>query len=303
MIVNAIKWLLRQPKRLALWFVSLFKPAAEKQAERDAANAQLVFDRVKKSVVVYDSAYFAGFIEAAKSQLEDFKAAGQWSAASKMEWLIRIANAEKELESVGVTMGISTDLLMEYCRKHKTRVLKLCDIASYERVIPHDIVEAKKKLEPVFQEFLVLYTDHTVKQQVRDTERCGSGERHTNTYNTVHVRRDPILFGMFCEDVRIGKTPVDNERDHRDVIRLIGDRLYLIGSWEDAHCNLTFERMVSEAAEHGLALYNSSVHVDPSKLVAERLDTINSLLSSKPDSKQDIKRASDRLSVMINEAR
>lgn len=279
-----MRWLAKIYNKIKKAALYLFNKKLYK-AMVDAENAELVFHKTKESIADYDVVYFDKFIENATEQYNLYIEAGQWIGASKLEWLIQIAGIERELPSIGVTKAVSAELVMELCRKHESRVLKLSDVASYERAIPRDIVMMKKKLESVFQEFFVLYTDHTVKRQVADSNvsRSSYTDRGTNSYNSTHVRRDPIMFGMFCEDVKIGKKPAEGERDTRVTSRLIGDRMYLIGDWEDEFCDLTFAKMVDEiSSTTGRRVDNSAcLRIDGSKLVADRLGKIRTMVASR----------------------
>lgn len=240
-------------------------------------NAERVFREAKAAVEDKTSSDFDKFLEnAAKSHSRAVRNK-QWLRASKLSWLIKVAKVERHLESIGITKSISTDMLQDLMRKHPSRVLKIIDVASYEREIPEEISILKQSLEDVFDEFLVLYTDYSISQQVKDADKGAGGE--VQKYATSYVRRDPILFGMFVDDVMIGKEPAEGERDTRTQHRLLGDRLYLIGDWEDDFCDLTFCRMVDEASKVGYRVDESAhLYIDKKgKFTEARVDAIRDI--------------------------
>lgn len=256
------------------------------EEEMQAENAERVFKEAKAAVEDKTSSDFDKFLENAGKSHARFVRNKQWLAASKLAWLIKVAKVERHLESIGITKCISTDALQDLMRTHPSRVLKIIDVASYEREIPEEISNLKESLEDVFDEFLVLYTDYSISQQVKDADKGAGGE--AKKYRTSYIRRDPILFGMFVEDVKIGKEPAEGERDTRTTHRLLGDRLYLIGDWEDEFCNLTFTRMMSEAAQAGRR-FNDSAHlyVDKAgKFTEERVARIKDIKNNAADALQ-----------------
>lgn len=256
--------------------VGLIGKRSKEDAEQ-AENAERVFKEAKAAVEDRTSSDFDKFLENAEKSHARFVRNKQWLAASKLAWLIKVAKVERELESIGITKSISTDMLQDLMRKHPSRVLKIIDVASYEREIPEEISVLKESLEGVFDEFLVLYTDYSLPQQVKDADKGAGGA--VKKFATSYVRRDPILFGMFVEDVKIGKEPAEGERDTRTQHRLLGDRLYLIGDWEDEFCDLTFSRMVDEASKIGYRVGESAhLYVDKlGKFTEDRVATIKDI--------------------------
>lgn len=256
--------------------IARLRRTLEDEHKRQAEEAERVFKEIKASVVDKTSADFDQFLANAEERHAKAVKLGQWLKASKLTWLIQVASVERHLEEIGITKCVSTDKVQQLMEDHPTRVLKLIDLASYEREIPDEIAEAKLRLEDVFDEFLVLYTDYTRAQQVKDARNGAGGT--VARYAPSAVRMDPILFGLFMGDVKLGPPPADGERDRRHSTRLVGDRLYVIGDWEDATCNLTFSKMVEEAANLKID-FDASVHlhVDKGQLTDERLEAIKAI--------------------------
>ena len=80
--------------------------------------------------------------------------------------------------------------------------------------IPDDLVETITKTKDLFDEFYVVFTDYTGKE-----ERKVEKERRD---------KDPILFGVFKNSVNVS------------------DRFYFLGDWVDEYCDLTLDKMVEE---------------------------------------------------------
>lgn len=260
------------------------------EQKRQAEEAERVFKEVKAMVEDKTSSDFDKFLANAEEKHAKAVKMGQWLQASKLQWLIQVAAIERTLEAAGVTKCVSADAVQQLMEKHPTRVLKLIDLSSYEREIPDEIAQAKLQLEDVFDEFLVLYTDYTRSQQVKDARNGAGGS--VSSYAPSDVRRDPILFGLFMGDVKLGPPPEEGEADNRPVTRLIGDRLYVIGDWEDASCNLTFSRMIEEAKSIKIGFDSTAhLHVDKGKLTDKRIAEIKHVKQSyKTDTVDTVKK-------------
>ena len=117
---------------------------------------------------------------------------------------------------LGINTFIYKDDIEEYIDEVASNQVVIKDLASYERDIPDEVVEALEKVKPYFDEFYIVYTDYTGKEskQVQKERR----------------EKDPILFGVFMDRNKA----VQNER------------FYYIGDWVDEYCDLTLDKMVAE---------------------------------------------------------
>lgn len=218
------------------------KAVKDREREEQAKNAEEVFRLAKESIDDTRSADVKDYIKSSEKLHKKFLESGQYVAAAKVAWLMQVARAEEALADIGITKHIPVRILQDLLDKHPSRALKICNLEDYERAIPDDALAAKKSLEGVFNCFMVLYTDHTKRQRAAD----------------VRPTRDPILLGLFKDVIKVGKEPADGEKDTRISTGVISDRLYVIASWEDEYCDLTFDKLIKEATAMGLKGVNAT---------------------------------------------
>lgn len=110
------------------------------------------------------------------------------------------------------------------------------------REVPDDLVEVIEKTKDIFDEFYVVFTDYTGKEERKVTK-----ERRD---------KDPILFGVFKNKTNVS------------------DRFYFLGDWVDEYCDLTLDKMIAEYKEK---TGNSPVNVTT---IPANKDELISLLKS-----------------------
>lgn len=92
-------------------------------------------------------------------------------------------------------------------------------LKNYTRVIPRDVLEKKKKVEHLFDDFVIYhYYNNEIEQKLEKKQEMSDEEKS--------AMRDPILFGTIKET----------------------NRLYFIADWEDEFCDLTFDEIVDVVA-------------------------------------------------------
>lgn len=225
-------------------FGNLFKSREEKKKlKADAANALRIFKKIKESCTEVTMNSLKMYMEEAEKHILDFVKTGQWLAKSKTEWLLECAIKEQELVKLGITRCCFRDDVRKFCEDHPTRVLKICDVADYERIIPVEGIDIMEKTKDIFDQFVIVYTDHT-KKSARKTEKV----------------RDPILFGIFMSDIVVSE-PDSEEENPEDgkakepkkpvLTTVMSDRMYVLYDWEDDQCDLTWSRMLRESADNG----------------------------------------------------
>ena len=82
------------------------------------------------------------------------------------------------------------------------------------REVPDELVEVIERTKDFFDEFYVIFTDYTGKE-----ERKVEKERRD---------KDPILFGVFKNSSNVA------------------DRFYFLGDWVDEYCDLTLDKLIEE---------------------------------------------------------
>jgi hypothetical protein len=122
--------------------------------------------------------------------------------------------AETKLLEVGEVKYVTEEDVVKFYKKAnlKDRMLKLTWIKNYARMIPDDVIEAKKKFDgsELFDNYVILHFD-----KFDNSTQMTKAE--------VEKAKDPILFGV-----------------------LKGTRnLYFIGDWIDEYCDLTLDKFLS----------------------------------------------------------
>ena len=122
--------------------------------------------------------------------------------------------AETKLLEVGEVKYVTEEDVVKFYKKAnlKNRMLKLTWIKNYARMIPEDVIEAKKKFDgsELFDNYVILHFD-----KFDNSTQMTKAE--------VEKAKDPILFGV-----------------------LRGTRnLYFIGDWIDEYCDLTLDKFLS----------------------------------------------------------
>lgn len=157
-----------------------------------------------------------------------YQRTGQIEGLRKIIFVMDTLEKEKELIDLGINQFIYKDVIVDYIdnpdnrTKNTSRVVKLIELKNYSREIPDEIVEAIEKTKNTFDEFLVLYTDYTNKE-----ERRRKADK---------IYTDPILFGIFLDDKK----------------RVCIDRFYVLGDWEDEYCNLTVDKLIEESSKKNI---------------------------------------------------
>lgn len=147
---------------------------------------------------------------------------GQEALAEKILKELTIDTRESLMFARGITKYIDYDVLHKYKNKIRGGHISDTKFKDFTRVIPPEVLKAKKKVEELFDGFVIYHywdekaEDHRVKKQKMDPVEK-------------QRMRDPILFGVIRET----------------------NRLYFVAEWEDEFCDLTFDQMVKVVGDHG----------------------------------------------------
>jgi hypothetical protein len=122
-------------------------------------------------------------------------------------------------ESLALAKGIKYFITREDLRKHKNRIrgghISDTQFEEFTRVIPKDVLEKKKKVEGIFDGFVIYhYWDESAEAVRAGKQKMTSEEKNK--------MRDPVLFGYFQGN----------------------ERLYFVADWEDEFCDLTFDELI-----------------------------------------------------------
>ncbi len=145
---------------------------------------------------------------------EKYNKLGQVEAMKRLVFLVETLIKEEKLLELGVNVFIYRDVVEEYIDHVAEKTVKIVELSRYMREVPDELVEVVNKTKDLFDEFYVVFTDYTGKE-----ERKVQKERRD---------KDPILFGVFKN------------------ARSVADRFYFLGDWVDEYCDLTLDKLVEE---------------------------------------------------------
>lgn len=148
---------------------------------------------------------------------EKYKKLGQVESMKKLCFLADTLAKEEKLIDMGITTYVYRDAVEDYIENVAGKAVKIVELSRYMREVPDELVDTIEKVKPIFDEFYVVFTDYTGRE-----ERKVEKERRD---------KDPILFGVFKDNTTVA------------------DRFYFIGDWVDEYCDLTLDKMVAEYTE------------------------------------------------------
>ena len=169
------------------------------------AKKQITTDALKKS--------YEAFIKLG----EKYNKLGQVKSLQKLLFLADTLVKEEKLIEMGITTYVYKDTLEDYITTVADKTVKIIELAGYMREIPDELVDVIEKTKGIFDEFYVVFTDYTGKE-----ERRVQKERRD---------KDPILFGVF---------------KNRNTV---SDRFYFLGDWVDEYCDLTLDKLIEQYQE------------------------------------------------------
>lgn len=170
------------------------------------------------------------------SEIQAFLANGQVDSAEKLLFHLNCVEREQAVIAAGLTTYVYRDDLDMFITRVSQNVVKIIDLAHYERKIPKEQSDKIQAVKDLFDEVYIVFTDYTGREE-RKVEKKEQA-------------KDPIAFGTF-------KTK-DN--------RIWNHRFYFICDWSDEFCDLTLDKYVAEmmAADH-----LEPAHVAPDITIAE----------------------------------
>ena len=181
---------------------------------------------------------------------EKYTKLGQKESLKKLCFLADTLKKEEKLIELGITKYIYKDVIEDYIENVADKTVKIIELSRYMREVPDELVETIEKSKDLFDEFYVVFTDYTGKE-----ERKVEKERRD---------KDPILFGVFKNNSNVA------------------DRFYFLGDWVDEYCDLTLDKMVEQYQEN--KGYSPAVETK----IPETTDELVEILKSyKIDEKKD----------------
>ena len=188
----------------------------DKNKEKEITPSQY-FDYLKgaKNVITTEALKksYDTFIKLA----EKYQKLGQVESLKKLCFLADTLVKEEKLIELGINKFVYKDTIEDYIENVADKAVKIVELSRYMREIPDELVDTIEKSKELFDEFYVVFTDYTGKE-----ERKVEKERRD---------KDPILFGVFKNQTNVA------------------DRFYFLGDWVDEYCDLTLDKMVEQYQE------------------------------------------------------
>ena len=191
---------------------------------------------------------------------EKYTKLGQKESLKKLCFLADTLKKEEKLIELGITKYIYKDVIEDYIENVADKTVKIIELSRYMREVPDELVETIEKSKDLFDEFYVVFTDYTGKE-----ERKVEKERRD---------KDPILFGVFKNDSNVS------------------DRFYFLGDWVDEYCDLTLDKMVEQYQEN--KGYSPAVETKIPETTDELIEILKSYkIDEKKDRDYSLKISSD----------
>ena len=185
----------------------------EKEDEKVISPSQY-FEYLKgaKNIITTDA--LKGSYDVFLKLAEKYNKLGQVESMKKLCFLADTLIKEEKLIEMGINTYIYKDSIEDYIENVADKTVKIVELSRYMREVPDELVETIEKVKDIFDEFYVVFTDYTGKE-----ERKVEKERRD---------KDPILFGVFKNSTNVS------------------DRFYFLGDWVDEYCDLTLDKMIEQ---------------------------------------------------------
>ena len=161
---------------------------------------------------------------------------GQEKSLKRLAFHVQAISKERDLVKLGFTTYVEREDIETYINEVADKSIKIIELKNYEREIPEEAVLALEKVKNIFDQFYIIYTDYSRKEQ-----RKIAKEKQD---------KDPILFGVF----------------QNSESKFILDRFYFIADWVDPYCDLTLDKLVKQFSRekdfNPLHSFNTPITVD-----------------------------------------
>ena len=176
---------------------------------------ELYFKYVKSKFGVLENMRIAGRMKKLEAAFDKAMENGKKQLGEKI--LLEVVRETKE--TMMLAKGIKLFIEKEDLDKHKHNIrgghISDTRLEKFTRVIPEDVLAKKKKVEGIFDGFVVYhFWDKEAEKKIEKKQKMSPGEKS--------AMKDPVLFGFINEC----------------------NRLYYIADWEDELCDLSFEEIL-----------------------------------------------------------
>lgn len=219
---------------------------------KDFIEPEQFFTIIKAGKAGFNQEELNGQLLYLANEIKKARTIGQDRFVERAEFLARAIVKEKLLHDMGITQFVKREAVVEFAKKVKPiNSVKIIELNRYPRVIPDEVVNKIKVVKDanIFDDYIVVFTDLTKNDYKTKSER-----------KFVERNRDPIIFGIFKED----KSEIH-------------DRMYMIADWQDAFCDLTFDKMLNNISDtnHGVVMGDVKKIIDSYSDVEEAYNSDN----------------------------
>lgn len=190
---------------------------AKETKEKETITPSQYFDFIKDAKNVITTEALKSSYDAFLKLAEKYNRLGQVESLKKLCFLADTLLKEEKLIELGVNTYVYKDTIEDYIENVADKTVKIVELSRYMREVPDELIETIEKTKELFDEFYVVFTDYTGKE-----ERKVEKERRD---------KDPILFGVFKNQTNVA------------------DRFYFLGDWVDEYCDLTLDKMIEQYKE------------------------------------------------------
>lgn len=186
-----------------------------KLIQKTGISPQLFFKYIKSKFGIIEGIKLNARLKRVEKAFNKAVENGQIFLGEKlMADLIR-ETRESALYAKGIKHFIEYDDLIKHKRNIRGGHISDTKFHEFTRVIPDDVLAKKKKVESVFDGFVIYhFWDEEGEKKKAKGQQVTERERQN--------MRDPVLFGVIRES----------------------NRLYFVADWEDEFCDLTFEELI-----------------------------------------------------------
>lgn len=187
---------------------------------KDGIHPRLYFKFVKRKMGILEKAVTERRLKKLEKVFDEAVENGQIMLGEKIMKEIAREMRETRLYAKGIRHYIHKKDLFKHKNNIRGGHISDTRLSKYTRIVPKNVLRAKKKYEKLFDDFVVLHYYNEKAEKKREEKQEMSPEEKD-------AMRDPILFGTVGES----------------------DRWYYVADWEDDYCDLTFDEIIDVLGE------------------------------------------------------
>ena len=182
--------------------------------QKEVITPSQYFDFLKGAKQIITTEALKNSYDSFLTLADKYQKLGQVESLKKLCFLADTLVKEEKLIEMGISTYVYKDVIEDYITNVADKTVKIIELSRYMREIPDELVDTVERTKNIFDEFYVVFTDYTGKE-----ERKVEKERRD---------KDPILFGVFKNQTNVA------------------DRFYFLGDWVDEFCDLTLDKMIEQ---------------------------------------------------------